>query len=36
LDAHVRRGDANGGGPASRGRAFRRDLLRFLRRHGYR
>jgi hypothetical protein len=38
LDAHVRRGDANGGtaGPASRGRAFRRDLLRFLKRNGYR
>jgi hypothetical protein len=36
LDAHVRRGDVDGGGPASRGRAFRRDLLRFLRRNGYR
>jgi hypothetical protein len=36
LDAHVRRGEADGGGPAARGRAFRRDLLRFLRRHGYR
>ena len=36
LDAHVRRGDVNGGGRAARGRAFRRDLLRFLRRHGYR
>lgn len=36
LDAHVRRGEADGGGPADRGRAFRRDLLRFLKRRGYR
>jgi hypothetical protein len=36
LDAHVRRGEADGGGPAARARAFRRDLLRFLKRRGYR
>jgi hypothetical protein len=33
LDAHVRRGDVR---PRSRGPAFRRSLLRFLARHGYR
>ena len=33
LDAHIRGGDA--GSPAQ-ARAFRRQLLRFLRRHGYR
>jgi hypothetical protein len=33
LDAYVRRGDA---GSRAQARSFRRQLLRFLRRYGYR
>jgi len=33
LDAHIRRGDV---GPREQARSFRRQLLRFLRRYGYR
>jgi hypothetical protein len=36
LDAHVRRGVVDAPRSASLGRAFRRDLLGFLRRRGYR